>query len=123
MSESAEPDFDRGTGGLVPAVAQDAETGEVLMLAWMNREAWAQTLAMGRAVYFSRSRNALWKKGEQSGHWQEIVEIRLDCDRDAVLLRVRQTSAACHEGYRSCFFRAVRDGRLVWLAERIAEPS
>ncbi|ROR34468.1 phosphoribosyl-AMP cyclohydrolase [Inmirania thermothiophila] len=93
--------------GLVPAVAQDADTGEVLMLAWMNREALEATLREGRAVYWSRSRGRLWRKGEASGHVQEVVEVRLDCDGDAVLLRVRQRGGiACHTGRRSCFYRA-----------------
>lgn len=89
--------------GLVPAVAQDVESGEVLMLAYMNREALQKTLLEGRACYYSRSRQSLWQKGETSGHWQDIVEVRLDCDRDAVLLKVRQTGMACHENYFSCF--------------------
>lgn len=99
------PDFDKG-GGLVAAVAQDAATGEVLMLAWMDRAAWEATLATGEAHYFSRSRRRLWHKGESSGHVQKVKAVRLDCDADAVLLEVEQIGgAACHEGYRSCFFR------------------
>lgn len=99
------PDFAKG-GGLVAAVAQDAATGEVLMLAWMNEEAWKATLATGEAHYFSRSRGKLWRKGESSGHVQKVKAIRLDCDSDAVLLEIEQMGgAACHEGYRSCFFR------------------
>jgi len=97
------PKFD--AEGLVAAIAQDAETGEVLMLAWMNAEALQQTIDTGRAVYWSRSRNALWRKGDTSGHEQHVVEIRVDCDQDAVLLKVRQTGAACHTGRRSCFYR------------------
>ena len=97
------PKFD--AGGLVAAIAQDADTGEVLMLAWMNAEALQQTIDTGRAVYWSRSRNALWRKGDTSGHEQHVVEIRVDCDQDAVLLKVRQTGAACHTGRRSCFYR------------------
>jgi len=97
------PKFD--TDGLVAAIAQDADTGEVLMLAWMNAEALQQTIDTGRAVYWSRSRKALWRKGDTSGHKQHIVEIRVDCDQDAVLLKVRQTGAACHTGRRSCFYR------------------
>ncbi len=100
-----QPDFSRGTDGLLPAIAQDAETGQVLMLAWMNAQAWAETLATGRAVYYSRSRGKLWRKGEESGHFQHLVEARTDCDADTILLKVRQTGAACHEGYASCFFR------------------
>ncbi len=122
-SLAAMPDFDKA-GGLVPAIAQDADSGEVLMLAWMNREAWEETLRSGRAVYYSRSRKRLWRKGEESGHVQEVVEVRLDCDADTVLLKVRQIGgAACHEGYKSCFYRAVRDGQLVPVAERVVDPS
>ena len=96
--------------GLVPAIAQEAETGEVLMLAWMNAEALARTLETGRATYWSRSRQSFWVKGETSGHTQEIVDVRIDCDEDAVLLLVRQTGAACHTGRRVCFYRSVKDG-------------
>ena len=96
--------------GLLPAIAQDATTGEVLMLAWMNAEAVAQTLATGRVTYWSRSRNAFWTKGETSGNAQRLVEMRIDCDRDTLLLRVRQEGPACHTGARSCFFVALRDG-------------
>lgn len=104
-SPTFQPDFSRGTDGLLPAIAQDADTGQVLMLAWMNAHAWAETLATGRAVYYSRSRCKLWRKGEESGHYQLLVEARTDCDADTILLKVRQTGAACHEGYASCFFR------------------
>ena len=97
------PKFDGD--GLIAVIAQDADTGEVLMLAWMNAEALQQTIDTGRAVYWSRSRQALWRKGDTSGHDQHIVEIRVDCDQDAVLLKVRQTGAACHTGRRSCFYR------------------
>lgn len=100
-----QPNFSLGMTGLLPAIAQDADSGQVLMLAWMNAEAWQETLTTGRAVYFSRSRNRLWRKGEESGHEQQLVEARIDCDADTILLRVRQTGAACHEGYASCFFR------------------
>ena len=102
--------FDRG--GLVPAIAQDHVTGEVLMLAWMNAESIAATLASGDATYWSRSRKQLWRKGETSGHLQRLVELRLDCDGDAILLRVAQTGPACHTGHRSCFFRALREDAL-----------
>ena len=116
-------DFDKA-GGLVPAIAQDAETGEVLMLAWMNREAFEETVRLGRAVYFSRSRNKLWRKGEESGNVQEVKEILVDCDADAVLLKVNQIGgAACHEGYKSCFFRRLDDGELKVIAERIFDPK
>ncbi len=105
--ESAAPDFAKGDG-LLPAIAQDAATGEVLMLAYMNAESYAETLATGRAVYFSRSRNKLWRKGEESGNVQEVRGIFVDCDADTILLKVHQVGgAACHEGYASCFFRQV----------------
>lgn len=94
--------------GLLPAIAQDADTGEVLMLAWMNAEAVGRTLETGRVTYWSRSRATFWVKGETSGHVQELVEMRVDCDRDALVLTVRQTGPACHTGRRSCFFTAVR---------------
>lgn len=103
------PKFD--ADGLIAAIAQDAVTGEVLMLAWMNAEALEQTLATKRAVYFSRSRNQLWRKGDTSGHEQHVEEVRIDCDQDAVLLKVKQTGGACHTGRRSCFYRiAAPDG-------------
>lgn len=94
--------------GLLPAVAQDAATGEVLMLAWMSEASLRRTLETGRATYWSRSRGELWEKGATSGHVQEVVEVRADCDGDAVLLRVRQTGPACHTGARSCFFESVQ---------------
>ena len=99
--------------GLIPTVAQDAEDGAVLMVAWMNREALEETLATGRVTYWSRSRGALWRKGETSGHVQELVELRIDCDRDVLLAMVRQTGPACHTNRRSCFYTALRDGREV----------
>lgn len=98
--------------GLVPAAAQQHDTGEMLMLAWMNREAIAETLRTGYVCYWSRSRAQLWRKGETSGHRQRLVEFRVDCDGDTVLLLVDQTGPACHTGERSCFFRAWRQGRL-----------
>jgi len=117
------PDFEK-RGGLVTAVTQDAETGEVLMVAYMNRAAWEQTLATGVATYFSTSRNALWVKGETSGHTQQVEEIRVDCDADAVLLRVHQRGgAACHEGYRSCFFRRADGNTWRVIAERVVDPA
>jgi phosphoribosyl-AMP cyclohydrolase len=102
-------------GGLAPAVAQEAATGEVLMLAWMNRAALGETLATGRVTYWSRSRAALWRKGESSGHVQRLVELRIDCDRDCLLLLVEQTGPACHTNRRTCFYTAVREGREVEL--------
>jgi phosphoribosyl-AMP cyclohydrolase len=99
--------------GLLPAIAQDAATGEVLMLAWMNAEAVARTLDTGRVTYWSRSRRSFWVKGETSGHVQRLVEMRVDCDGDALLVRVEQTGPACHTGRRSCFFPALRDSEAV----------
>jgi phosphoribosyl-AMP cyclohydrolase len=116
-------DFEKA-GGLVPAVAQDADTGEVLMLAWMNREAFEETLRTGRAVYYSRSRGKLWRKGEESGHVQEVRGVFIDCDADTILLKVRQIGgAACHEGYKSCFFRQVEGDSLTLVAERVFDPK
>lgn len=99
--------------GLIPAIAQDADDGAVLMMAWMNAESVARTLATRRVTYWSRSRQAFWAKGESSGHVQQLVELRVDCDRDCLLLRVRQTGPACHTNRRSCFYTAVRDGAEV----------
>jgi phosphoribosyl-AMP cyclohydrolase len=98
--------------GLVPAIAQQHDSGEVLMVAWMNRAAVAETLATGRVCYWSRSRGRLWRKGETSGQVQQLVELSLDCDGDTLLLKVDQTGVACHTGRRSCFFRSWRDGKL-----------
>lgn len=103
------------TAGLVPCIAQEAETGEVLMLAWMNAEAVARTLETGRVTYWSRSRQDFWVKGETSGHVQDLVELRLDCDRDCLLALVRQRGPACHTNRRVCFYTAVRDGAEVEL--------
>jgi len=99
--------------GLIPAIAQDHRSGEVLMLAWMSAEAVARTLATGRVTYWSRSRQAFWVKGETSGHTQRLVEMRLDCDRDCLLLLIEQTGPACHTNRRSCFYTALRDGAEV----------
>jgi phosphoribosyl-AMP cyclohydrolase len=125
MSENPHngPDFAKG-GGLLPAIAQDADTGEVLMMAYMNAESYAETLATGRAVYFSRSRNKLWRKGEESGNVQEVLAVFVDCDRDTILLKVRQIGgAACHEGYKSCFFRQVTPEGLEVVAEKVFDPD
>lgn len=108
--------------GLVPAVAQQHDTGEMLLLAWMNRDAVAETLRTGRICYWSRSRQSLWRKGETSGHVQRLVEFRVDCDGDTVLLLVDQSGVACHTGRRNCFFRAWRNGRLTTIAAVEAEP-
>jgi phosphoribosyl-AMP cyclohydrolase len=110
--------------GLIPAIAQDAESGDVLMLAWMSRESLARTLQEGEAVYWSRSRGRLWKKGEQSGHVQRVTEIRLDCDADTLLLRVdQQGGIACHTGRRHCFFRKLRDGRWESVDPVLEDPE
>lgn len=107
--------------GLIPAIAQDAETGEVLMMAWMNVEAVQRTLDTRRVTYWSRSRQSFWVKGESSGHVQELVDFRLDCDRDCLLMSVRQTGPACHTNRRSCFYTAVRDGDEVELMSPMGE--
>jgi len=109
--------------GLVPAIAQQHDSGEVLMVAWMNRAALEETLATGRVCYWSRSRHRLWRKGEQSGQVQRLVELRLDCDGDTLLLLVDQGGVACHTGRRNCFFRAWRDGALRTIAEPLVSPD
>src|ERR1035437_8434111 len=109
--------------GLVAAIAQQHDTGEVLMLAWMNREAVAETLATGRVCYFSRSRGRLWRKGESSGQTQRLGELRLDCDGDALLVLGGQPGVACHTGRRNCFFRAVRGDALVEIAAPKIDPA
>ncbi|AXI51139.1 MAG: phosphoribosyl-AMP cyclohydrolase [Sulfitobacter sp.] len=119
QTEGTAMDFDTSTlkfneAGLIPAIAQDATTGEVLMMAWMNAQAVTQTLETGRVTYWSRSRQSFWIKGDTSGHVQELVELRIDCDRDCLLVKVHQTGAACHTGRRSCFYTLVENG-----AERI----
>ena len=111
-------------GGLVPAIVQDHASGRVLMLAYMNSQAWQATLSTGKATYFSRSRQALWIKGETSGHLQLVKEIYVDCDNDTVLLKVEQLGqAACHNGYRSCFYRKVEDGTLRVTEEPAFDPE
>ncbi|HOD28082.1 MAG TPA: phosphoribosyl-AMP cyclohydrolase [Syntrophales bacterium] len=118
-----EPDFDKGDG-LIPVIVQESETGEVLMLAYMNAEAWRETLRTGKATYWSRSRQTLWVKGESSGHVQQVQEIRIDCDRDTLLLKVRQVGdAACHTGYQSCFYRKLSPGPEAIVGERIFDPE
>ncbi len=109
--------------GLIPAIAQQHDTGEVLMLAWMNRSAVEETLATGRVCYWSRSRGRLWRKGESSGQVQRLVELRWDCDADALLLLVDQIGVACHTGRRSCFFRAWRDGQAAEIAAPSVDPA
>ena len=109
--------------GLLPAIAQDADTGKVLMMAWMNIEAYQETIRTGRAVYFSRSRNKLWYKGEESGHIQTVEQLLVDCDRDTILMKVRQNGAACHEGYLSCFFQEVTENGFNTVEQRIVNPE
>ena len=121
--EAALADIQFGPDGLVPAIAQQHDSGEVLMMAWMNRDAIRASLAEGRACYWSRSRQRLWRKGESSGQVQRLRELRLDCDGDAVLLLVEQTGVACHTGRRSCFFRAWRDGGWATIAEPLIAPE
>jgi phosphoribosyl-AMP cyclohydrolase len=116
----ADADLDFGADGLVPVVAQDADSGEVLMLAYATREAVARTRETGRAHYYSRSRDELWEKGATSGHTQSVREVRVDCDGDALLYRVDQTGGACHTGYRSCFYRTL-DGEEV--GDRAFDPD
>lgn len=116
-------DFDK-LGGILPVIAQDDTTGEVLMMAYMNQEAFAETLRTGRVCYFSRSRNRLWRKGEESGNVQELRGVYLDCDADTLLVKVRQIGgAACHEGYPSCFFRRIEGEDLNVIAERVFNPD
>jgi phosphoribosyl-AMP cyclohydrolase len=117
-------DFDKA-GGLIAAVVQDAESGEVLMVAWQNREAFERTRETGRMHYYSRSRDKLWMKGETSGHVQEVREILVDCDRDAVVYKIRQVGGACHTGYRSCFHRRIEpNGELKLIAtEKVFDPA
>lgn len=118
-----EPNFDKGNG-LVPVVTQDWHTNEVLMVAYMNREAWLNTLATGKATYWSRSRTSLWLKGESSGNVQQVKEIYIDCDEDTVLLKVVQVGdAACHTGYRSCFYRKLVGGDVEIQGHRIFNPE
>ncbi len=110
--------------GLAPAIAQERDSGRILMVAWMNRQALRATLEQGRAVYFSRSRQKLWRKGEESGHVQQVEEVRIDCDADAVLMQVRQIGGiACHTGRHSCFYLRYRDGKWVAVDPVLKEPS
>lgn len=116
-------DFAKGSG-LLPAIAQDWKTGDVLMLAYINEEAWNETLKTGNATYWTRSRQKLWRKGEESGNVQKVKEIYVDCDLDTVIFKVEQIGgAACHEGYHSCFFRKYENGELVVVGERVFDPA
>ena len=109
--------------GLIPVIAQQHDSGEVLMLAWMNRASLAETLASGEVTYWSRSRRQLWRKGETSGQTQRLIDLRLDCDGDTLLLLVDQKGVACHTGRRSCFYRALRDEKLAEILAVIADPK
>ena len=115
-----------GAHGLIPALAQDAETGEVLMVAYMNAEALTKTIETGKATYYSRSRQKLWTKGEESGHVQQVSEILVDCDQDCLILKVSVDSGQCHVGYQSCFYRRVKPGsptELEFVAEPVFDPN
>ena len=116
-------DLEFDAQGLIPAIAQQHDSGEVLMLAWMNRQAIEETLATGRVCYWSRSRGALWRKGDTSGQVQRLVEMRIDCDQDALLLKVDQTGVACHTGRRSCFFRRVEGEAAVVDGPVLVDPA
>jgi phosphoribosyl-AMP cyclohydrolase len=119
-----ELDFTKNKEGLLPAIVQDAESGEVLMLAYINKASWEKALTTGKAHYWSRSRQKLWLKGESSGHVQNIREILVDCDQDTVVFKVEQVGgAACHKGYCSCFFRRVMNGELETVGDRIFDPE
>ncbi|CAD7781717.1 Phosphoribosyl-AMP cyclohydrolase [Candidatus Methanoperedenaceae archaeon GB50] len=115
-------DFSKNNG-LIPVIAQDYQTGEVLMLAFMNEEAWEKTQETGIAHYYSRTRKTLWKKGGSSGHIQKVKEIFVDCDNDTLLLKVEQIGAACHKGYRSCFYRKLENGRLKIMSKKAFNPE
>ncbi len=120
---NALPDFSKGQG-LLPVVAQDAASGAVLMMAYMNEESFQETISTGRAVYYSRSRKRLWRKGEESGNVQRVKEIYVDCDGDSILLKVEQAGgAACHEGYASCFYRRRTAGKWEVIGERVFDPN
>lgn len=116
-------EFTFNSDGLVPAIAQQADTGEVLMMAWMNADAVRETLSTGRVCYWSRSRGALWRKGESSGQVQMLIEFRWDCDNDTILLQVDQSGVACHTGRRNCFYKAVRDGEVTVIADVEIDPG
>jgi phosphoribosyl-AMP cyclohydrolase len=118
-----ELNFEKGNG-LLPAIVQEYETNEVLMLAYMNEESWSKTIETGKATFWSRSRNTLWVKGETSGHFQRVKEILIDCDGDAIVVKVdQQGGAACHTGYRSCFYRRITDGQIEVVGEKVFNPE
>ncbi len=117
------PNFDK-MNGLIPAIAQDYKTGEVLMLGFMNQQAWEATLNTGKATYWSRTRQELWVKGQTSGHQQIVKEIRIDCDDDTVLLKIEQLGGAtCHTGHRSCFHKKIKDGSVKIIGEPVFDPK
>jgi phosphoribosyl-AMP cyclohydrolase len=109
--------------GLIPAIVQDADTGEVLMMAWMNKASLRETIDTGKTHFWSRSRQKYWMKGESSGHVQEVQSVHIDCDMDCLLIKARQHGVACHEGYKNCFFRERRDGEWAVTAERLVDPN
>jgi phosphoribosyl-AMP cyclohydrolase len=115
------PKFD--SNGLITAIAQDARSGEILMVAYMNKEALDLTIQTGRAIYFSRSRQKLWKKGEESGHFQTVESIMVDCDQDCLILKVKVDQGQCHVGYQSCFYRRVKNGKLEFIAQKVYDPK
>lgn len=121
---TSSPHFDAGSDGLLPVIAQDLASGRVLMMAWMNQEAYEETLRTRQACYYSRSRKSLWRKGETSGHRQRVVRVQFDCDADCILIQVEQIGAACHDGYASCFYRTVQDDLSVTIDEpRLVDPA
>ena len=109
--------------GLIPAIVQDADSGEVLMMAWMNKASLRETIDTGKTHFWSRSRQKYWMKGESSGHVQEVQSVHIDCDMDCLLIKAKQHGAACHEGYKNCFFREQRDGAWAVTAERLVDPN
>lgn len=115
------PKFD--ANGLITAIAQDATTGQILMVAYMNKESLELTISTGRATYYSRSRKKLWKKGEESGHFQKVEQILVDCDQDCIVLKVSVDAGQCHTGHQSCFYRAVENGKLKFIAKKVYDPK
>jgi phosphoribosyl-AMP cyclohydrolase len=115
------PKFD--SNGLITAISQDAKTGQILMVAYMNKEALDLTIQTGRAIFYSRSRKKLWKKGEESGHFQKVEQILVDCDQDCLILKVSVDAGQCHVGYQSCFYRAINDKKLEFIAKKVYDPQ
>lgn len=123
-NEIPRPDFKKSSSGLLPAIAQDWETNEVLMLAYINEESWEKTLESRKATYWSRSRQELWQKGDTSGNVQHVKDILIDCDRDTIIFKVEQVGkAACHKGYRSCFFRSISDDSCEIVSDKVFNPE